>query len=165
MIDSTSHPHRALSGDASGIRDQLPPPGAVCTPSASPFEIDFTDQSWEMVRDFIEHLEDPHGKSRYRNDRSKAARVDWAVIQAAVAGSHSIEQAIGRALVIADRMCREIPGETDLGETPVATELKANAFFGFSVADAVPDFGDESRYRTRMARRLTGVFGSPKRSP
>jgi hypothetical protein len=33
-------------------------------------------------------------------------------------------------------------------------------FFAFSMADVIPDFGDESRYRTRVARKMTRMFGT-----
>jgi hypothetical protein len=46
---------------------------------------------------------------------------------------------------------------------PVSSTQAEDPFFAFSLADVVPDFGDESRYRTRMAKKMTRIFGSDGR--
>ena len=40
---------------------------------------------------------------------------------------------------------------------PVPTE---DPFVAFSVAEAVPDFGDQSRYRSRVTRKVARNFGT-----
>ena len=74
-----------------------------------------------------------------------------------MADSSTLEQAIGRAVVVADQMSRGVLDDTQPGDSP---SLKPeDPFFAFSVADVIPDFGDQSRYRTRVARRVTRIFG------
>jgi spore germination protein YaaH len=56
-------------------------------------------------------------------------------------------------------MCRGVFDITRLGDAP--WPLKAEVpFFTFNMADVVPDFGDENRYRTRMARKAVRIFGA-----
>lgn len=133
--------------------------------NAVPYDI----RSLELVRRFVERMETGR-ESAGAFPRSPTGSVDWTVINASIAGSATLEEAIGRAVVMADRMCRGVVAaegapdgdrsQTD-GRMALASE---DQFFSFSLTDAVPDFGDRSRYRTRMARRLTGVFGSSERA-
>jgi len=109
------------------------------------------DGSFELFRRFVEHLMATNASEASQN--ASTAIVDWEFIRASVAGSCSVEQAIGRAAVIADRMSRG----TFEHATPAMTPLprpNEDPFFAFSVADAVPDFGDNRRYRERVIRRV-----------
>ena len=85
--------------------------------------------------------------------------VDWRAVDASVADSRSLEQAIGRAVVIADQMSRGVFDETHPGQPPSSLKA-AEPFFAFSMADVVPDFGDGTRYRTRVARKMARLLGT-----
>jgi hypothetical protein len=108
-----------------------------------------------LVRTFVEHLAAKNASEGLESYRSSLRTIDWETVESSVADSRSFEQAIGRAVVIADQMSRGVFGDTHLAEAPPTAE---NPFFSFSVADVVPDFG-ESRYRTRAARKLGRIFG------
>ncbi len=114
------------------------------------------------MRRFVEHLV-AEGSSTVITSGLTRKQVDWGALEAAVAESNSIEQAIGRAVALADRMCRGDSGERQLTVTTSA-EKADQPFFAFSVADVVPDFGDDSRYRTRVAKRVARIFAN-RRQP
>jgi hypothetical protein len=120
-------------------------------------EDSFDIGSFGLVRGFVEHLAAKNASESLESYRSSLRSIDWETVESSVAYSRSFEQAIGRAVVIADQMSRGVFGDTPLAEAPPAAE---NPFFRFSVADVVPDFGDESRYRTRVARKLGRIFGA-----
>jgi hypothetical protein len=170
MTDFPPHPEQDLSADVPARQDRALSDGPAgtsirLTPSANgPADIDFMDPSFELVRCFVKHLAHGSESDALPSGLCSPPRFEWEDLRTAIAGSHSIEHAIGRAVVIADRMSRGASGDPDPRETQSGTEPKDHPFFGFSVADAVPDFGDRSRYRTRAARRLTEVFGSGDRS-
>ncbi len=116
----------------------------------------------ELVRGFVEHLAEQRSSAVPTSVQRIRAQIDWGVLEAAVAESTSIEQAIGRAIALADRMCR---GVSDEPEAAVTTSDKVEQpFFAFSVADVVPDFGDHSRYRTRVAKRFARIFSTRRQS-
>ncbi len=100
-----------------------------------------------------------HAATASRSDHSSRRSIDWEALKESVADSPTLEQAIGRAVVIADRMGRGVFDDTPFAEvpTPAASE---DPFFSFSMTDVVPDFGDGSRYRSRMVRKVARVFGS-----
>jgi hypothetical protein len=77
--------------------------------------------------------------------------IDWSALESSVADSRTLEQAIGRAVVIADRMCRGVFDGAGLADSAFSLNTE-NPFFAFSMADVVPDFGGEHRYRSRMSR-------------
>jgi hypothetical protein len=84
--------------------------------------------------------------------------IDWEAVEASVADCRTLEQSVGRAVILADQMCRGVFEETQLDDAP--SSLKAgDPFFTFSVVDVVPDFGDESRYRSRVTRRAARILG------
>lgn len=55
----------------------------------------------------------------------------------------------------------ELASPTAAGEpaSPTAAGEPADPFFAFNVTDVVPDFGDTSRYRARVVRRMSKMFG------
>ena len=132
--------------------------------SADPRPLRFDVGSFHLVRAFVEEMA-AKTRSGFDAKCSPAQAVDWQAIESAVADSASLELAIGRAVVMAHRMCttgsgfeeddlappeRDDPGSEHMVRSETETEVP---FFTFSVADAVPDFG-ESRLRTRVARRF-----------
>ena len=96
---------------------------------------------------------------RSRESHSSQFAIDWLAVEASVGDARSIEQAIGRAVVVADQMSRGLFDNMQLGDTQSSSAGEV-PFFAFSMADVVPDFGDESRYRTRMARKVARIFGN-----
>jgi len=142
-----------VASDASFHTEEALPGG-----SASAIET-FDIGSFGLVRTFVEHVVAKNASAALGNGRSARHAIDWEAVEASVADSRTLEQAIGRAVVIADQMCRGVFDITRLGDAP--SRLKAEVpFFTFSMADVVPDFGDESRYRTRMARKAARIFGT-----
>ena len=115
--------------------------------------------SFELVRRFVDHVVSQNASARLGNVQASRRMIDWAAVQASVADSRTLEQAIGRAVVIADRMSRVQPDGTLHEDSPSSRKIE-NPFFAFSMADVIADFGDESRYRTRMARRVTSILGT-----
>lgn len=121
-----------------------------------------------LVREFVDRVLARSAHGMIGDAHTPRHPVDWALIEASVSDCRSLEQAIGRALVIADQMCRGVfeythhrvaePTPTIRDESTFATR-DDDPFFAFSMADAVPDFGDESRYRTKVARKVARVFG------
>jgi len=85
--------------------------------------------------------------------------IDWGAVEASVADSRTLEQAIGRAVVIADQMSRGVFDDTHPGQSPSSLKPE-EPFFAFSMADVVPDFGDGSRYRIRVARKMARILGT-----
>lgn len=121
-------------------------------------------RTFELVRTFLEHLA---AKSASSGDLESAfcsrPAIDWAAVEAAIDGSLSLEKAVGRAVVVADHMRRSETIGTRLGEEPSKSTMALPPtseipFFSFSVAELVPDFGDESRYRTKVARRVATIL-------
>jgi hypothetical protein len=127
--------------------------GALCEDSAK-----FDIGSFELVRRFVEHVVAKNAFESPGKERTLRSAIDWEVVEASVADTNSLEQAIGRAVVIADQMCRGAFEHSHLDAGPWSIQTE-DAFFGFSVADVAPDFGDGSRYRTRMARSMARIFG------
>jgi len=91
--------------------------------------------------------------------------VDWDAIEAAIASSSSPERALGQAILTAHHNMNRVPldltsaGFADVSDTQPEWSVRADEpFFAFSVAEVVPDFGDESRYRTRVARRVARLM-------
>ncbi len=114
---------------------------------------------FQLVRDFVAHLMATNARPESLGSNPSHGPVDWEVISGVVADCHSVEQAIGRAIVIADQMSRGVFDRTPAHVvlSPVPTE---DPFFAFSVADAVPDFGDQSRYRSRVTGKVARIFAT-----
>lgn len=119
--------------------------------------------SFELMRSFVEHVVTQNERARLGNRQGARPIVDWAAVDASVADARTLEQAIGRVVVLADRISRGVLDDARPGESP--SSLKAEEpFFAFSMAGVTPDFGDESRYRTRLARRMTQVLPTRRRN-
>jgi hypothetical protein len=69
----------------------------------------FDGEQFELVKQFVEHLitEDRSGGAE-SDPAPPDGKVDWGVIQAATQGSDSLEQKIGRAVLVADQMSRGV---------------------------------------------------------
>jgi len=107
----------------------------------------------------VEELVAENASAALGNGRSARYTIDWAAMEASVADSRTLEHAIGRAVVIADQVSRGVFDDNQTGGPP--SPIKAeDPFFAFSLADVVPDFGDESRYRTRVVRKVARIFGT-----
>ena len=103
-----------------------------------------------MVKNAAEALE---------TDGSRPYEIDWAEVEASTSDCQTLEQAIGRAVVVADRMSRGAFSRAQ--PTNFSSAYDANdPFFAFSVADVTPDFGDDSRYRRRAVRKLARILAS-----
>ncbi len=142
-----------ITPDSSFQSEEALPGGSA--PAIDSFDIG----SFDLVRKFVEHVVAKNASTVLGNGRSSRNAVDWDAVQASVADSRSFEQAIGRAVVIADQMCRGVFDVTQAGDAPSSLEDE-DPFFAFSMADVVPDFGDECRYRTRVARKVARIFGT-----
>jgi hypothetical protein len=119
--------------------------------------VPFNIGSFDLVRKFIEHMVAKSTSTMLEHGSSYRNAIDWEMVEASVAGASSFEQAIGRAVVIADRMGRGVydatlPGSSSCGKAE-------DPFFEFSLTEVVPDFGDGSRYRTKLANRVARIFG------
>lgn len=158
-------------GDASAIvRDSSLPLKGVGLKGSNvrTFEIG----SFEIVRRFIEHVVEKNAATSFEDDERARPTIDWEAVEAAVANSRTLEQAIGRAVVIADQISRgscsgyqphdvspEQEVEDPLPDAPLVCALE-DPFFAFTLADVNPDFGDESRYRSKVRKRVARIFGT-----
>jgi hypothetical protein len=117
----------------------------------------FDISSFELVREFVEQVGVPGATVSLEGSPARTNVIVWDVVKASVANSRSFEQAIGRAVVIADQMSRGVFERNPLGLLYSLPD-DGEPFFAFSVGNATPDFGDESRYRSRVARRMGGIL-------
>src|SRR5580704_8554927 len=62
------------------------------------------DQNYELFRDFVEHIAAGKASGAFGSGFSPATSVEWMRLKVEVADSQSIEQALGRAVIIANRM-------------------------------------------------------------
>jgi hypothetical protein len=110
-----------------------------------------------IVRGFVDHLVAKQALAEPDNTSSGCKPPIWEILVGVVADSHTLEQAIGRAVVIADRLARGLVDEFDSDEagTPRTAD---HSFFAFTMTDVVPDFGD-SRYRARVSRTVASIIG------
>jgi hypothetical protein len=116
-------------------------------------------EAFDLVRGFVEHLLAGNPSGNAGNGRPPSDAVDWGTLAASVASSRSLEHAIGRAVVIADQLSRGVVEGVQLGDRRTPPPISDEPFFAFTVDDVVPDFGD-SRYRSRVARRVGGIVGN-----
>lgn len=126
-------------------------------------DVPFDIAGFGLVREFVEHLAARSRLTGATRSTRSTARIDWEALEDAVKGTSSLEQAIGRAIALADRMCRDVSEDCELEVTTTGDQVD-QPFFAFSVTDVVPDFGDDSRYRTRVAKRVAKIFGN-RRQP
>jgi hypothetical protein len=124
-----------------------------------PAVVSFDIGSFHLVRKFVEQVVARNAPGVLASSHSSQFAIDWVAVEASVGDARSIEQAIGRAVVVADQMSRGLFDNAQLGDTQSSSAGEV-PFFAFSMADVVPDFGDESRYRTRMARKVARIFGN-----
>jgi hypothetical protein len=133
----------------------LPPPGVV----VGSFDV----RSFELMRRFVEYVVAQNECARLGNGHRARHIIDWAAVEASVADSRTLEQAIGRAVVLADQISRGVFDDLRPGDSPSSFGID-EPFFAFSMAGVTPDFGDESRYRTRLAKRATRMFPNRRRT-
>jgi hypothetical protein len=139
--------------DGCGYRHGSAAQDLVC--GAASFDIG----SFELVRRFVEHV--------VTNNASVAPAaglhaIDWSALKTSIDGARTLEQAIGRCVVIADRMSRGVLDDVHPGDSPWAF-IADDPFFEFSMTDVAPDFGGESRYRTKVARRVARMLRPSER--
>jgi hypothetical protein len=129
------------------------------SPSATPF---IASGSFDLVRKFLEHLvvEKSEGASGY--GESARCEIDWAAVEASTSNCQTLEQAIGRAIVVADQMSRGVFAGIQYADLWPSYDAD-DPFFAFSVADVAPDFGDESRYRKRVVRKVVEILGTRRK--
>jgi hypothetical protein len=114
--------------------------------------------SFDLVRKFLEHLMDEDAAATHD-------AIDWAAVEASTSDCRTLEQAVGRAVVVADQMSRGVFVGVQCAQLWPAYDAN-DPFFAFSVSDVAPDFGDESRYRQRVVRRFAGLLGvAPRLCP
>lgn len=150
-------PESFLSSTVSDRHVQSEEQGRDDTPrsATTPFDL----SSFELVRTFVETV---LFKSPSGDDLPHRHAIDWKAVEVAVSGSSTIEQAVGRAVVIADQMSRGLVVGAPLEGAPAGLSGD-DPFFAFSMSDVDADFGDESRYRSRVARRVARIV-RPRRT-
>jgi hypothetical protein len=148
-------PSTTKRGSSFRVEESLLPLSAVVIES-------FDIGSFELVRRFVEHVEARNELAWLGNGERARRIIDWAAVEVSVADSRNLELAIGRAVVLADQMSRGVLTDAPSEESPSSLRTE-EAFFAFSMAGVTPDFGDESRYRTRLARRVTKVLPTRRR--
>jgi spore germination protein YaaH len=115
--------------------------------------VTFDIESMDMVREYIGYLANKNSATNAGLGSDEAV-IDWDVIQSAIEGSESIEEAVGRAVVVADLMSRGAY-KGQFGEAGANTHLSSNRFFAFDNSNATADFGERSRFRTWIAERAS----------
>ena len=68
-------------------------------------------------------------------------------------------------VVIVDQMSRALFVQSEQLSDPWPPPSADEPFFAFSMVDVVPDFGDERRYRKRVANTMAKIFGATARQP
>jgi hypothetical protein len=129
--------------------------------AAEPFAV----RSVGFLRTFAEHIVAANASMRPDNGQSSRHVIDWDAVEASVADAQTLEQAIGRAVVIVDQMSRALFVRSEQLSDPWPPPSADDPFFAFSMVDVVPDFGDESRYRKRVANTMAKIFGATARQP
>jgi hypothetical protein len=117
--------------------------------------------SFEMLRGFVEQVVAQNQLARVGNGQGAPHLIDWSAVEGSVSEARSLELAIGRAVVLADQMSRDLPDVAQPAPPPpLGTE---EHFFAFSVAGVAPDFGDESRYRAMVEKMVAKVLPHRRR--
>lgn len=127
------------------------------------------DGTFEILEKFVDHLNTTSPSRETVSDQNGGPSIEWDLAEEAIVDCNSIEQAIGRTLVFADQLnkrvvvhdCRSVQSSTIGNEKP-ASVRDEDPFFSFSVIDSAPDFGDQSRYRSKLAKRV-GRMLRPRR--
>jgi hypothetical protein len=115
--------------------------------------------SYDLVRKFLQHVVVENVARASACDESVQHEIDWAAVEASTRDCQTLEQAIGRAVVVADQMSRGVSDGMQSADFWPCYDAN-DPFFAFSVADVAPDFGDESRYRKRVAKKVAGILGT-----
>jgi hypothetical protein len=118
-----------------------------------------SERTFEFLETFIQNQAVTNAARQPEGDRDSPPAIEWELVTEAIGGAHSVEQAIGRVVVIVDQINRGARLNRDvlddqgqcLASPPVRDD---DPFFAFSVIDSLPDFGDQSRYRTRLAKKV-----------
>jgi hypothetical protein len=130
------------------------------TAAAAPSCLDAFDVgSFAIVRQFVEHIMDKNATTLSDDGERSLLALDWEAVEASISDSRSIEHAIGRAVVIADHTSRGLCDEYLLRHASPWPAFE-DPFFSFSMENVLPDFGDESRYRSRVRRKVARIFGT-----
>jgi hypothetical protein len=132
------------------------------SPESASITTSVANGSLDLARKFLEHLMLENAAGAVGRGGSVQYEIDWATVEASTSDCQTLEEAIGRAVVVAHQMSRGVFDDIQgAGSWP---SYDANdPFFAFSVADVAPDFGDESRYRKRVARKVAGILGTRRR--
>jgi hypothetical protein len=125
--------------------------------------------SFEILEKFVDHLKSTGPLRGTVVEQNCAPSIEWDLAEEAIVHCTSIEQAIGRTLVVADQINKRVAthdgrntsSSTVRSENP-ASVRDEDPFFSFSVVDSLPDFGDQSRYRSKLAKRV-GRMLRPRR--
>lgn len=118
--------------------------------------------SFDLVQKFLEHLVVKNPAGALGRGGSALCEIDWATVEASMADCQTLEQAIGRAIVVDDQMSRGVFAGIQYADRLASYDAN-DPFFAFSVADVDPDFGDESRYRKRVAKKVAGILGTRRK--
>ena len=151
--DDAAEPSTSMVASDVGIGGEATPERSAHVNHSGTYDI----VAFDLVRGFVEHLVAGTSPREPENSRSPTNTVDWDTVAASVAHSRSLEHAIGRAVVIADQLSRDVVKDVQLGDARTPPPTTDDPFFAFTMADVVPDFGD-SRYRARVARRVGGII-------
>jgi hypothetical protein len=126
-----------------------------------------SDRAIVIAKDYLA-VASASGESSFRhrvNEDDIEVQVDWGAIRDAIANAPSLERAVGRAVVLATTSSGHRIHPKSRGVMPLDPSL-VDPFFAFSVADVVPDFGDDLT-RTRFGQRFTRILrrdGRPSNS-
>jgi hypothetical protein len=118
--------------------------------------------SFDLARKFLEHLVLENALGALGRGESVLYEIDWAAVEASTSDCRTLEQAIGRAIVVADQMSRGVFDGLQCADLWPPHDAN-DPFFAFSVSDVAPDFGDESRYRKRVVRKVAGILGTRRK--
>jgi hypothetical protein len=166
MVNSALHSATRFSTTARPAEDSLPAiqpdPWVLTDQSRIPEEpasatSSTATGSFDLVRKFLEHLVVENAAGVHGRDGSAQYEIDWAAVEASTSDCQTLEEAIGRAVVVADQMSRGVFDGIQCGDLWPSYDAN-DPFFAFSVADVAPDFGDESRYRRRAVRKLARIL-------
>jgi spore germination protein YaaH len=112
----------------------------------------FDIRSIDLVRQYVEHLAAKRTGFDCDGVQTSRAATDWDEICQCIAGSESLEEAIGRAVVVADLMSRGLYESENGGKID---QEDSNHFFSFDNSTATAHFGDKTRLRTWINERVS----------
>jgi hypothetical protein len=117
---------------------------------------------FDLVQKFLKHLMVKNPERAVGGGGSVRYEIDWATVEACTTDCQTLEQAIGRAVVVADQMSRGVFAGLQYADRWPPYDAN-DTFFAFSLADVAADFGDESRYRKRVAKKVVGILGTRRK--